>query len=198
MFIDRADIILKLPLEVPNFNQYKEVFETIRALIGRGDNPEEFLLRLHILQYFEEGHYEQRYHTKKQVAEVLEIDEVKLREAFADFQNHDILVPDSSGSSYRLNNKAAMYLMYLKGFFVEQTALPTPKEQFIRLDKLADAMGIQDSSRKLLYRVYFDSLDSIREFNEKAQTKAIIKRKDELMDFFLELQPRVREKLIED
>ncbi len=198
MFIDRADIIMKLPKEVLNFNQYKEVFETIRALIGRGDNPEEFLLRLRILQYFEEGHYEQRYHTKRQVAEALDIDEIHLRDAFADFQNYNILVANSSGSAYRLHNKAVMYLMYLKGFFIEQTALPTPKEQFLRLQELAKAMRIQDNSRKLLYRVYFDALDTIRELNEKAQTKTVIKQKEEFMDFFLELQPKVNEKLIED
>jgi hypothetical protein len=198
MFIDRADIILKLPKEVLNFSQYKEVFDTIRALIGKGDDPDEFLLRLSILQYFEEGHYEQRYHTKRRVAEALGVDEIHLRDAFADLQHHEILVPDSSGSSYRLHDKAAMYIMYLKGFFIERAALSNLKEQFIRLDKLADSIGIQDSSRKLLYRVYFDALDSIREFNEKTQTKAVIKKKDELMDFFLELQPRVREKLVED
>jgi len=176
MFIDRADIIMKLPKEGLNFNQYKEVFETIRALIGKNDDPKEFLLRLRILQYFEEGHYEQRYHTKRRVAEGLDVDEIRLRDAFSDFQHHEILVPDSSGSSYRLHDKAAMYLMYLKGFFVERTALPTIKEQFIRLDKLADSIGIHDSSRKLLYRVYFDALDSIREFNEKTQTKAVVTR----------------------
>ncbi len=198
MFIDRADIITKLPKEVSTFSQYREVFETIRSLIGKSDAPEEFLLRLRILQYFEEGHYEARYHTKRQVAEALGIDEIHLRDAFTDFQHHEILVPNSSGNAYRLHDKAAMYLMYLKGFFVEQSALSSAKEQFIRLDKLADTIGIHDSSRKLLYRVYFDALDSIREFNEKTQTKAIIKKKDERLDFFLELQPRVHEKLAED
>ena len=198
MFLDRAEITMKLPKEVLNFSQYKEVFETIRALIGKSDDPDEFLLRLHILQYFEDGHYEQRYHTKRQVADALSIDEIRLRDAFADLQHHEILVPDSSGSSYRLHDKAAMYVMYLKGFFIERTTLSNIKEQFIRLDKLADSIGIHDSSRKLLYRVYFDALDSIREFNEKTQTKAVIKKKDELMDFFLELQPRVHEKLVED
>ncbi len=198
MFIDRADIIMKLPKEVLNFNQYKEVFETIRALVGKGDNPEEFLLRLRILQYFEEGHYEQRYHTKRRVAEALGIDEFHLRDAFTDFQNNKIIIANSSGSAYRLHNKTVMYLMYLKGFFIEQTALPTPKEQFLRLQDLAEAMRIQDNSRKLLYRVYFDALDTIRELNEKAQTKTVIKQKEEFMDFFLELQPKVNEKLIED
>lgn len=198
MFIDRADITMKLPKEVLNFSQYKEVFETIRALIGKSDDPDEFLMRLHILQYFEEGHYEQRYHTKRQVADALGIDEIRLRDAFADLQHHEILVPDSSGSSYRLHDKAAIYVMYLKGFFIERSALSNIKEQFIRLDKLADSIGIQDSSRKLLYRVYFDALDSIREFNEKTQTKAVIMKKDELMDFFFELHPRVHEKLVED
>ena len=111
MFIDRADIVLKLPKEVLNFNQYKEVFETIRALIGKSENPDEFLLRLRVLQYFEEGHYEQRYHTKRQVANALEVDEVQLKEAFTDFQHHEILVTNSSGSAYRLHDKAAMYLM---------------------------------------------------------------------------------------
>lgn len=198
MFIDRADIVLNLPKEVLNFNQYKEVFETIRALIGKGENPDEFFLRLRILQYFEEGHYEQRYHTKRQVANALEVDEVQLKEAFTDFQHHEILVSNSSGSAYRFHDKAAMYLMYLKGFFVEQSASSSPKVQFVRLDKLADTIGIHDSSRKLLYRVYFDALDSIKEFNEKTQTKAVIKKKDERIDFFLELQPKVHEKLIED
>jgi len=198
MFIDRTDIILKLPKEVLNFNQFKEVFETIRALIGKGNDPDEFLIRLRILQYFEEGHYEQRYHTKRRVAEALGIDEIHLRDAFTDFQNNKIVVANSSGSAYRLHNKAVMYLMYLKGFFIEQTALPTPKEQFLRLQELAKAMKIQDNSRKLLYRVYFDALDTIRELNEKAQTKANIKQKEEFMDFFLELQPKVNEKLIED
>ncbi len=155
MFIDRADIIMKLPKEILNFNQYKEVFETIRALIGKSDDPEEFLRRLHILQYFEEGHYEQRYHTKRQVAEALGIDEIHLREAFTDFQHHEILVPSSSGSAYRLHDKAAMYLMYLKGFFVEQKASSSPKIQFIRLDKLADTIGIHDSSRKRIQKVEF-------------------------------------------
>ena len=198
MFIERADIGLKLPKEVLNFNQFKEVFETIRALIGKSDNPEEFLRRLRILQYFEEGHYEQRYHTKRRVAEALGIDEIHLRDAFSDFQNYNIIVANSSGSAYRLHNKAVMYLMYLKGFFIEQTALPTPKEQFLRLQELAKAMRIQDNSRKLLYRVYFDALDTIRELNEKTQTKAVIKQKGDFMDFFLELQPKVNEKLIED
>ena len=195
---DRADIIMKLPKEVLNFNQYKEVFETIRALIGRGDNPEEFFLRLRILQYFEEGHYERRYHTKRRVSEALGIDEIYLRDAFTDFQNNKIIVSNSSGNAYRLHNKTVMYLMYLKGFFIEQTALTTPKEQFIRLQELAKAMRIQDNSRKLLYRVYFDALDTIRELNEKAQTKAVMKQKEDLMDFFLELQPKVNEKLMED
>ena len=199
MFIDRADILMKLPKEVLNFDQsYKEVFETIRSLIGKGDDPEEFLLRLRILQYFEEGHYEQRYHTKRQVAEALDIDDIHLKEAFADFQHHEILVPNSGGNAYRLHNKAGMYLMYLKGFFIEQTALASPKEQFIRLQELAKAMRIQDSSRRLFYRVYFDALDNIRELNEKTQTKAVIRLKEELIDFFLELQPQVNEKLIED
>jgi hypothetical protein len=72
MFIDRADIIIKLPKEVLDFNlSFREVFETLRALIGKGDEPEEFLLRLRVLQYFEDGHYEERYHTKKKVAEAL-------------------------------------------------------------------------------------------------------------------------------
>lgn len=199
MFIDRTDIIMKLPKEVLNFRQsYREVFETLRALIGKGDNPAEFLMRLRVLQYFEEGHYERRYHTKRQVAEALDIDEIHLRDSFADFQHHEILVPNSSGSAYRLHNKAAMYLMYLKGFFVEQTALPDHKEQFLRLQELARAMKIQDSSRKLLYRVYFDALDTIRELNEKTQTKSVLKQKEKLMDFFLGLQPKVNEKLIED
>lgn len=199
MFIDRADILMKLPKEVLVFDQsYIEVFDTIRALIGKGDDPKEFLLRLRILQYFEEGHYEQRYHTKKQVAEALDIDDIHLRDAFADFQHNEILVPNYSGNAYRLHNKAGMYLMYLKGFFIEQTALPSPKEQFLRLQEIAEAMRIQDNSRKLLYRVYFDALDTIHELNEKTQTKASIRRKEDLMDFFLELQPRVNEKLIED
>jgi hypothetical protein len=198
MFIDRADIIMKLPKEALNLNQYKEVFETIRALIGKSNDPEEFLLRLHILQYFEEGHYEKRYHTKREVAETLGIDEMRLRDALTDFQHYEILVPNSSGNAYRLHDKAAMYLMYLKGFFVEQSASSSPKVQFIRLDKLAETIGIHDISRKLLYRVYFDALDSIREFNEKTQTKAIIKKKDERIDFFLELHPKIHEKLIED
>ncbi len=199
MFIDRADITIKLPKEVLDFTQsFGEVFETIRALIGKGDNPEEFLLRLRILQYFEDGHYEERYHTKKRVAEALDIDEIHLRESFSDFQNHDILVPNSSGSAYRLHNKAVMYLMYLKGFFIERSLLSSHEEQFLRLQELAKAMRIEDSSRKLLYRVYFDALDTIHELNEKTQTKAGVKQKEELMDFFLKLQPKVNEKLIQD
>lgn len=198
MFIERADIVMSLPKEVLDFRQsYKEVFESLRALMGKGNNPEEFLRRLRILQYFEEGHYERRYHTKRQVAEALGIDEIHLRDAFADFQHHEILVPNSSGSAYRLHNKAVMYLTYLKGFFIEKSALPSPKEQFLRLQKLAKAMGIQDSSRKLLFRVFFDALDSIRELGDKTQTKAVTKEREELMDFFLELQPRVNERLIE-
>ncbi|MHA2204130.1 MAG: hypothetical protein ACW991_10620, partial [Candidatus Hodarchaeales archaeon] len=199
MFIDRADIIMKLPKEALDFNlSYKKVFKTLRALIGKGDDPEEFLLRLHILQYFEEGHYESRYHTKRQVAKALEVDEIHLRSAFVDFQHHEILVPDTSGSAYRLHNKAVMFLMYLKGFFIELTALPSPEEQFLRLQDLAKAMKIQDSSRKLLYRVYFDALDTIRELNEKTQTKTVVKQKEELMDFFLKLQPKVNEELVKD
>lgn len=199
MFIDRADIIMKLPKEVLDFNQsFREIFETIRALIGKGDDPEEFLLRLRVLQYFEDGHYEEMYHTKKKVAEALDIDEIHLREAFSDFQNHDILVPNSSGSAYRLHNKTVMYLMYLKGFFIERSLLPSHEEQFLRLQELAKAMRIEDSSRKLLYRVYFDALDTIHELNEKTQTKAGVKQKEELMDFFLKLHPKVNERLIQD
>lgn len=199
MFIDRVDVTLKIPKENLDLSiSYKEVFETLRALIGKGNDPDEFLLRLRILQYFEEGHYESSFHSKRQVAEALNVDEIKLREAFSDFQNHEVLVSNSSGNSYRLHNRAVMYLMYLKGFFIEQKALLSLKVQFARLQKLAEAMEIQDNSRKLLYRVYFDALDTIQELNEREQTKAVIKQKNELIDFFLELQPLVDKKLIED